>query len=42
MPIVWRPTGTQANLFYKGANGHMYNWYGNVTNWPTDAQNAQL
>ena len=42
MPIVWRPTGTQANLFYKGANGHMYNWSGNVTNWPTDAQNAPL
>ena len=28
MPIVWRPTGTQANLFYKGASGQIYNWYG--------------
>jgi hypothetical protein len=33
VPIVWRPTGTQANLFYKGASGQIYNWYGNGTTW---------
>ena len=42
VPLVWQPNGLQANLFYRGANGQMYNWVGNVTNWPTDAQNAPL
>jgi hypothetical protein len=33
VPIAWNPTGTQASLFYKGANGQIYNWYGNGTTW---------
>jgi hypothetical protein len=29
----WHPNGVQANVFYVGANGQVYNWYWTGTAW---------
>jgi hypothetical protein len=31
LALDWHPNGTQANVFYVGASGQIYNWYGNGT-----------
>jgi hypothetical protein len=38
LAAYWNPDKKEANVFYVGANGQLYNWYGNDTTWA----NAEL
>jgi hypothetical protein len=40
LALAWQPSGTDANVYYVGANGQMYNWYWNGSSWANNPLGA--
>jgi hypothetical protein len=34
---AWYPTGSEANVYYVGTNGQIYNWYWGGSSWSNSA-----